>query len=329
MTELERKINNLVEDYQENLILAKSIGFPEAAYEGTTATAEDIAIGKTAYSNGKFITGTSENINNNALLVPGTALNNMLKVITQLDLSGMTSTAYLFKDCNRLESLPNLNTATVTNMSNMFNNCASLKQVPEMNTSNVTNMEYLFATCKSLQTIPNLNLSNVTNMNGIFYNCEGLTYIPDLNTANGITMSRMFFGCKNLKKVPNIDTSKATSIGMMFQGCESITSIPLLNTSTVVGFSSLCENCFNLVNVPILDTSSATGANMQMMFDGCYKLSNESLNNILAMCIAAVQITNAKYKTLKYIGLTSAQATICTTLPNYQAFLDAGWTTGY
>ena len=34
-------------------------------------------------------------------------------------------------------------------------------------------------------------------------------------------------------------------------------------------------------------------------------------------------------KTLAYIGLTSAQATKCTTLSNYQAFLDAGWTTGY
>ncbi|MGN1301209.1 MAG: hypothetical protein ACI4U9_01605 [Clostridia bacterium] len=47
------------------------------------------------------------------------------------------------------------------------------------------------------------------------------------------------------------------------------------------------------------------------------------------MCINAVGITGSVYKTLKYLGLTSTQATICTTLSNYQAFLDAGWTTGY
>ena len=34
-------------------------------------------------------------------------------------------------------------------------------------------------------------------------------------------------------------------------------------------------------------------------------------------------------RTLKYIGLTSAQATESTTLSNYSAFTAAGWTTGY
>lgn len=43
----------------------------------------------------------------------------------------------------------------------------------------------------------------------------------------------------------------------------------------------------------------------------------------------AVKITSAEYKTLKYIGLSAEQATKCTTLSNYQAFLDAGWTTGF
>ena len=36
-----------------------------------------------------------------------------------------------------------------------------------------------------------------------------------------------------------------------------------------------------------------------------------------------------KNKTLKYIGLTSAQANKCKTLSNYSAFTAAGWTTGY
>ena len=45
------------------------------------------------------------------------------------------------------------------------------------------------------------------------------------------------------------------------------------------------------------------------------------------MCANATSYTYTK--TLKYIGLTSEQANKCKTLSNYQAFLNAGWTTGY
>lgn len=89
----------------------------------------------------------------------------------------------------------------------------------------------------------------------------------------------------------------------------------------------LFSYCTSLETIPLLDTSNVT--NMENMFSSCPKLTEESLNNILAMCINAVKITNSSNKTLKYIGLTSAQTEICKTLSNYQAFLDAGWKTGY
>jgi hypothetical protein len=66
---------------------------------------------------------------------------------------------------------------------------------------------------------------------------------------------------------------------------------------------------------------------MRSMFYGCISLSDESLNNILAMCTNATKITSNK--TLEYIGLTSDQATRCQSLSNYSAFTAAGWTTGY
>ena len=47
----------------------------------------------------------------------------------------------------------------------------------------------------------------------------------------------------------------------------------------------------------------------------------------MQMCINAVAYTSTK--TLSQLGLTSAQATRCKKLTNYQAFLDAGWVTGY
>ena len=68
---------------------------------------------------------------------------------------------------------------------------------------------------------------------------------------------------------------------------------------------------------------------MKNMFKGCNNLSNESLNNILQMCINATRITYAAYKKLSYIGLTQEQAERCQSLSNYEAFIAAGWVTGY
>ena len=63
------------------------------------------------------------------------------------------------------------------------------------------------------------------------------------------------------------------------------------------------------------------------MFYNCTNLSDESLNNILAMCKNATSYSDTK--TLAYIGLTEEQANRCKTLSNYSAFTAAGWTTGY
>lgn len=100
---------------------------------------------------------------------------------------------------------------------------------------------------------------------------------------------------------PQIDTSQVTNMNSAFYSSPILRHIPLLNTSSV-------ERLYETFNY-------------------CSNLSNNSLNNILAMCINATNYSRTK--TLKYIGLTQAQAEVCQTLSNYQAFLDAGWTTGY
>lgn len=87
-----------------------------------------------------------------------------------------------------------------------------------------------------------------------------------------------------------------------------------------------CANgCTSLVNLPLLASSKVT--DFYYAFYKCTSLSDESLNNILAMC--ANTTNHASTKTLSYIGLTSDQAAKCTTLSNYEAFTAAGWTTGY
>ena len=95
--------------------------------------------------------------------------------------------------------------------------------------------------------------------------------------------------------------------------------------NSVTSFSYMFSGCSNLTTVPQLDTSS--GTEFSGMFFGCSSLSNTSLNNILASLANAASYSSIK--TLKYVGLSSTQATTCTTLSNWAAASGAGWRTGY
>lgn len=161
---------------------------------------------------------------------------------------------------------------------------------------------------KKIRKLPeNLILTDSDGTN-LFRELEGLEELPkNLDTSILTKMVSSFYNCKNLKRIELIDTSNVTNMQMCFSGCENLEYIALLDTSK----------------------NSGSSLTMKTMFTGCNKLNDEALNNILAMCFNATKFTNASYKTLSYIGLTSSQATRCQSLSNYQAFLDAGWTTGY
>ena len=170
-----------------------------------------------------------------------------------------------------------------------------------------------------------LNTSSVTDMSKMFKNCTNLMSIPLLDTSSVIDMGYMFQNCTNLTSIPLLDTSSVIEMGYMFKNCTNLTEISLLDTSSVTNMYHMFDGCTNLTTIPLLDTSKVTI--MGYIFGGCSSLSDNSLNNILAMCTNATKITSNK--TLKNIGLTSDQATKCTTLSNYSAFTAAGWTTGY
>lgn len=185
---------------------------------------------------------------------------------------------------------------------------------------------------RSIQIIPTnskgqalFDTSAVTNMTSMFDDCSNLKEVPLLDTSKAVDTSCMFRRCSSLKEVPLLDTSNVTDMGSMFAYCTSLKEAPALNTSKVTTFNSMFCQCTNLEHVPLLDTSNVIG--MFNTFEKCTNLSDESLNNILAMCTNATKITSNK--TLKYLSLTSDQATKCTTLSNYSAFTSAGWTTGY
>ena len=218
-----------------------------------------------------------------------------------------------------------IDTSSITNMSNMFNNCKYLTSLPLIDTSNVTNMGSAFRGCYTLSSLPPIDTSNVTNMGSMLGYCKKITTIPLLDTSNVTNMGSMFFGCSALVTVPLFITSNVTNMNAMFEYCRNLISIPQFDTSNVTNMGIMFQECDNLETVPVLNTSSVT--DMSSMFNLCPNLSSESLNNILSMCIGATSYSGTK--TLKYIGLSSEQATTCQSLSNYQAFVNAGWTTGY
>ena len=136
-----------------------------------------------------------------------------------------------------------------------------------------------------------------TTRNGI---SSAILHLPsDLVLNNNCT--RAFWNCLNLLDFPLINTSNVTNMDRCFLSCNNLKDLPVLNTNNVTDFTQT--------------------------FSGCNSLTNESLNNIMQMCIGATSYVGTK--TLRQLGISSAQATTCQSLSNYQAFLDAGWTTGY
>ena len=191
--------------------------------------------------------------------------------------------------------------STQTNLSNKFLSNTILKYMPLVDTSNATSMSGMFRSCSKLEVMPLLNTSSVTNMQSMFSNCTSLVTIPLIDTSKVQSLFATFQGCSNLVAIPQLDTHNVTNMFVTFQNCAKLRDVPILNTSKITSIDSAFSNCSSL--------------------------SNESLNNIMAMCIGATSYKGIK--TLKYLGLSSTQATTCQSLSNYQAFLDAGWTTGY
>lgn len=136
------------------------------------------------------------------------------------------------------------------------------------------------------------------------------------------SLENAFNGNTEIETIPNIDISRVESMWGTFAGCTNLKSIPELNTINVKHFTGTFIGCTNLVTIPILPTNNVT--TMSNFVSDCPNLSDETLNNILQMCINATNYTQTK--SLSHLGLTAEQRSKCMTLSNYTAFTNAGWT---
>ncbi len=234
-----------------------------------------------------------------------------------------------------LESVE-VNTNVALDLSNYFYNSASggykylVKKLPDNFTINSTIANSFFADYKGT-TLPMFNTSAITNMSNLCNPCPNITSVPLWDTSSLIYAEGMFNNCTSLTTVPLLNLNNVTNAQDMFKNCTNLTSIPQLNFPKATNVSTMFSLCTNLADVPVLGigNGSATLSNASNIFSNCPNFTDNSLNNILQICINMTNYSGTK--TLYYLGFRSSRydASRIQGLSNYQAFLDAGWTIGY
>lgn len=272
-----------------------------------TAAPGDLAKNKTAYVNNTKITGKLENKNNTSL--SGTVTTSSNAVTFGVN---NISPGYYYPSGGNIKVKAN-NDTIATAVGLTANKIKKDETILGVTGTYEGSSEY------------NAKFSNPTIANNVKINSL-LVEAPILDTSIVTHFSNMFNGCSKLTTVPLYNTSNAIDMGNMFYNCSSLTSVPQFDTSNVINMAEMFYSCSALTTVPIFNTSKIT--TMNYMFTYANNLSNDSLNNILEMC-ANVTSAYTRAKTLKELGISSNNATKCTNLSNYQAFLNAGWTTGY
>lgn len=162
-----------------------------------------------------------------------------------------------------------------------------------------------------VETIPNnVDISDVIDGSYFLYQCLTLVSV-DFSGRDTHSLERMNYFVGNSAKLvtlnlANIDVSNVTTIDNFASGCTALVNLNLAN--------------WNLSSITIGQSDC---------FKNCTSLSDESLNYILGALSTITQIKYPQYRTLKFVGLTSTQATTCQTLSNWDAFVSAGWSSGY
>ena len=207
-----------------------------------------------------------------------------------IDIKGLTSTRYMFCDCENLTELDlsRLDTANVTDMYQMFYGCSSLTKldVSGFDTTKVTDMSYMFYDCSSLTEldVSGLDTTNVTDMDSMFSGCSSLTKldVSGFDTTNVTDMGGMFSGCSSLTKldVSGFDTTNVTSMGGMFYGCSSLTELDVsgFDTTNVTYMGGMFSGCSSLTELDLSGFDTTNVTYIIRMFQGCSSLTELDLS---------------------------------------------------
>lgn len=182
-------------------------------------------------------------------------------------------------------------------------------------------------------TVTNTSLDNVEDLSYLLADFSEVSYIIINEGGNSVAtdMSYMFNSCLNLSSlnVSSLNTSNVTNMEGMFVNFGFVTTLQLSNfdMSKVTNMNSMFEGNSRMASITFGNFNIKSVTSMTNAFLDVPRLGDSTLNEILRICTLATSYTGTK--TLAEIGLNSTQATTCTTLSNYSAFVNAGWTTGY
>jgi len=253
--------------------------------------------------------------------------------------SSVTSFPSQYRDSRgQILVIPGLDMSNITSLSSALNYQQLLVEIGPITVSNkCTSFERMCYYDYGLKKIDftNIDLSNVTSFSQTFYNCGSLEVLKNIKSksVNKLQSTQgMFYACSsdNFKSIDlsewqNVDLWTTTQ--QMFYACANLESVKL-NLKNVNTINQMFYNCRKLKSIEFGNFTGSTLVNTNNAFYGCWALNNDTLNRILGLCINA---TNVSTKTLKYLGFDSSYQPVSKleTLPNYQAFLAAGWTVGY
>lgn len=191
--------------------------------------------------------------------------------------TSVSSIAYTFLDCPKLESIPADLFAPFgeakLKFTATFAGCSSLKTIPAtLFTSNTKAKQFseTFADCTALESIPE----------GLLAAC------PDITTVKG-----MFHGCTSLKEIPAGLFANNPAIQYFettFAECKSLTSVPeglfsAIGTKTSsITFSDCFAECTALKSIPVSLFDTVRRINyIDGCFAGCVQLEGESPYTII------------------------------------------------
>lgn len=209
-----------------------------------------------------------------------------------------SSGGYVFAHCENLAEI-NIPESVKWIQNYSFLNCKSLRTI-DLNVANGQLGEAAFAHCESLETVT-LCADLKTLPSKAFIYCYSLSDIHTAGatgeTANVADLSQItsfgsnaFQHCTGLKKVTlSTDSSFTALSNYLFDGCSALEEVTLPNQLTYLGTYTFLNSGLKKVRIPdgvsVLG-SSATNLYPSLttqvgVFDGCTKLTNLDLNNVI------------------------------------------------
>lgn len=209
-----------------------------------------------------------------------------------------SSGGYVFAHCENLAEI-NIPESVKWIQNYSFLNCKSLRTI-DLNVANGQLGEGAFAHCESLETVT-LCADLKTLPSKAFIYCYSLSDIHTAGatgeTANIADLSQItsfgsnaFQHCTGLKKVTlSTDSSFTALSNYLFDGCSALEEVTLHNQLTYLGTYTFRNSGLKKVRIPdgvsVLG-SSATNLYPSLttkvgVFDGCTKLTNLDLNNVI------------------------------------------------